>query len=219
MTTRNMSLKPAWGEAKASPGKATATKCKAGSCILAISIRPRNIRWSSMSTGDRPTYRCRTGPEATILPRALRAWAISSCLPIHAAVSAKAKRSPAPMLKELWLRRLQGHHGFGVDEALPRRARSTPTALGIAGWSYGGLYMTMWAVTQTNRCFKAAMAEGARPLQLAVLLRRENLIDPVDDPVLRQVRLRRSGSLCVKSSPINFIQEGQDAHPDPGRRQ
>ena len=43
----------------------------------------------------------------------------------------------------------------GVDEAL-RNAPIDGTRLGISGWSYGG-YMTMWAVTQTNR-FKAAVA-------------------------------------------------------------
>ena len=31
-----------------------------------------------------------------------------------------------------------------------------PTRLGVTGWSYGG-YMTMWAVTQTQR-FRAAVA-------------------------------------------------------------
>ncbi|HJX97113.1 MAG TPA: prolyl oligopeptidase family serine peptidase, partial [Candidatus Acidoferrum sp.] len=43
----------------------------------------------------------------------------------------------------------------GVDEAI-KVAPIDPNRLGICGWSYGG-YMTMWAVTQTNR-FKAAMA-------------------------------------------------------------
>src|SRR6202158_4328416 len=43
----------------------------------------------------------------------------------------------------------------GIDEAI-RVAPIDPNRLGITGWSYGG-YMTMWAVTQTNR-FKAAMA-------------------------------------------------------------
>lgn len=43
----------------------------------------------------------------------------------------------------------------GVDAAL-QSAPIDPDRLGITGWSYGG-YMTMWAVTQTNR-FRAAVA-------------------------------------------------------------
>ncbi|MGH9676589.1 MAG: alpha/beta fold hydrolase, partial [Candidatus Acidiferrum sp.] len=43
----------------------------------------------------------------------------------------------------------------GVDEAL-RVAPIDSNRVGITGWSYGG-FMTMWAVTQTDR-FKAAMA-------------------------------------------------------------
>jgi dipeptidyl aminopeptidase/acylaminoacyl peptidase len=43
----------------------------------------------------------------------------------------------------------------GVDAVL-KSTSVDPARLGIAGWSYGG-YMTMWALTQTNR-FKAAVA-------------------------------------------------------------
>jgi|SRR5271157_1016999 len=43
----------------------------------------------------------------------------------------------------------------GVDEAI-RTAPIDPQRIGITGWSYGG-FMTMFAVTQTNR-FKAAVA-------------------------------------------------------------
>jgi len=43
----------------------------------------------------------------------------------------------------------------GVDTAL-RTLPIDPKRVGITGWSYGG-YMTMWAVTQTNR-FRAAVA-------------------------------------------------------------
>jgi dipeptidyl aminopeptidase/acylaminoacyl peptidase len=53
-----------------------------------------------------------------------------------------------------------GHGDFadilkGVDEVV-KSAPVDPARIGIAGWSYGG-YMTMWAVTQTER-FKAAVA-------------------------------------------------------------
>jgi len=43
----------------------------------------------------------------------------------------------------------------GVDEAV-RTAPIDPRRVGITGWSYGG-FMTMFAVTQTNR-FRAAVA-------------------------------------------------------------
>jgi dipeptidyl aminopeptidase/acylaminoacyl peptidase len=43
----------------------------------------------------------------------------------------------------------------GVDEVV-KTAPVDKDRLGLAGWSYGG-YMTMWAVTQTNR-FRAAVA-------------------------------------------------------------
>lgn len=46
----------------------------------------------------------------------------------------------------------------GVDQAI-RSAPIAPNRLGITGWSYGG-YMTMWAVTQTNRFGAAVSGAG-----------------------------------------------------------
>jgi dipeptidyl aminopeptidase/acylaminoacyl peptidase len=43
----------------------------------------------------------------------------------------------------------------GVEEVV-KNAPIDPARIGIGGWSYGG-YMTMWAITQTNR-FRAAVA-------------------------------------------------------------
>src|SRR6266478_2431735 len=96
VTSRNVSLKPAWGEAKSIAWKNDGYDVQGWLLYPRDSIPARSIPSSSMSTADRLTYRCRTGPEATILPPAWQAWATSSCLPIHGAVSARAKRSPAP---------------------------------------------------------------------------------------------------------------------------
>jgi dipeptidyl aminopeptidase/acylaminoacyl peptidase len=87
----------------------------------------------------------------------------------------------------------------GVDE-VEKTAKVDPQRLGIAGWSYGG-FMTMWAVTQTNR-FRAAVA-GAGIANWQSYYG-ENGIDQwllpyfgasvYDDP-----------AVYAKSSPINFI--------------
>jgi len=87
----------------------------------------------------------------------------------------------------------------GVDEAI-RSAPIDPNRLGITGWSYGG-YMTMWAVTQTNR-FAAAVSGAGLSDWLSYY--GENKIDQwmlpffgasvYDDPMV-----------YAKSAPITFI--------------
>ena len=87
----------------------------------------------------------------------------------------------------------------GVDEAI-KSAPIDPQRVGITGWSYGG-YMTMWAVTQTNRFHAAVAGAGISNLQSYY---GENKVDQslipfmgasvYDDPAVYQ-----------KSSPINFI--------------
>jgi dipeptidyl aminopeptidase/acylaminoacyl peptidase len=87
----------------------------------------------------------------------------------------------------------------GVDEVL-RVAPVDRDRLGIGGWSYGG-YMTMWAVTQTNR-FRAAVA-GAGIANWQSYYGQNGIeqwmipyfgASVYDDP-----------AIYARSSPINFI--------------
>jgi dipeptidyl aminopeptidase/acylaminoacyl peptidase len=91
----------------------------------------------------------------------------------------------------------------GVDKAI-EQSPVDAERLGITGWSYGG-FMTMWAVTQTNR-FGAAVAGAGLANYLSYY--GENKIDQwmipyfgatvYDDPVV-----------YAKSSPINFIKKAK----------
>ena len=87
----------------------------------------------------------------------------------------------------------------GVDAAIDA-APIDPDRLGICGWSYGG-YMTMWAVTQTNR-FKAAMAGAG--LSNWQSYYGENLIDQWMIPFFGK-SVYDDPEVYAKSSPINFI--------------
>jgi len=87
----------------------------------------------------------------------------------------------------------------GVDEAL-RIAPIDPQRLGITGWSYGG-YMTMWAVTQTNR-FKAAVSGAG--LSNWQSYYGENLIDQWMIPFFG-ASVYDDPAVYAKSSPMNFI--------------
>jgi dipeptidyl aminopeptidase/acylaminoacyl peptidase len=89
----------------------------------------------------------------------------------------------------------------GVDEAL-KVAPIDPKRLGITGWSYGG-YMTMWAITQTNR-FKAAMAGAG--LSNWQSYYGENLIDQWMIPFFGK-SVYDDPEIYAKSSPINFIKK------------
>jgi dipeptidyl aminopeptidase/acylaminoacyl peptidase len=89
----------------------------------------------------------------------------------------------------------------GVDEAL-KVAPIDPNRLGITGWSYGG-FMTMWAVTQTNR-FKAAMAGAG--LSNWQSYYGENQIDQWMIPFFGK-SVYDDPEIYAKSSPINFIKK------------
>jgi dipeptidyl aminopeptidase/acylaminoacyl peptidase len=91
----------------------------------------------------------------------------------------------------------------GIDEAL-NSAPIDPRRIGITGWSYGG-YMTMWAVTQTNR-FRAAVAgAGISNLQSYY---GENKVDQSLIPFFG-ASVYDDSAVYAKSSPINFIKNAK----------
>jgi dipeptidyl aminopeptidase/acylaminoacyl peptidase len=87
----------------------------------------------------------------------------------------------------------------GVDEAI-KQAPVDPNRLGITGWSYGG-YMTMWAVTQTNR-FRAGMAGAGLANYLSYY--GQNKIDEWMIPYFGAT-VYDDPAVYARSSPITFI--------------
>ncbi|HLK53326.1 MAG TPA: prolyl oligopeptidase family serine peptidase, partial [Candidatus Angelobacter sp.] len=75
---------------------------------------------------------------------------------------------------------------------------------GITGWSYGG-YMTMWAVTQTNRFATAVAGAGLANFQSYY---GENQIDKWMVPFFGE-SVYEDPQVYAKSSPITFIKNAK----------
>jgi dipeptidyl aminopeptidase/acylaminoacyl peptidase len=91
----------------------------------------------------------------------------------------------------------------GVDEAI-RSAPVDPDRVGITGWSYGG-FMTMWAVTQTNR-FRAAVAGAGLANWQSYY--GQNSIDQWMIPYFG-ASVYDDPAVYAKSSPIGFIKQAK----------
>ncbi|HZU29489.1 MAG TPA: S9 family peptidase, partial [Candidatus Angelobacter sp.] len=91
----------------------------------------------------------------------------------------------------------------GVDEAI-KDAPIDEHRLGITGWSYGG-YMTMWAVTQTNRFAAAVAGAGLANFQSYY---GENQIDQWMIPFFG-ASVYDDPQVYAKSSPITFIKKAK----------
>lgn len=87
----------------------------------------------------------------------------------------------------------------GVDAAVQAGA-ADPARLGITGWSYGG-YMTMWAVTQTDR-FRAAVAGAGLANWLSYY--GENGIDGWMIPYFG-ASVYDDPAVYAKSAPISYV--------------
>ena len=87
----------------------------------------------------------------------------------------------------------------GVDSVIARYPVD-PQRLGLTGWSYGG-YMTMWAVTQTQR-FRAAVAGAGISDWLSYT--GENGISEWMVPYFGST-VYENAAVYAKSSPMNYI--------------
>jgi len=85
-------------------------------------------------------------------------------------------------------------------EAVTKKAPIDPERIGVTGWSYGG-YVTMWAVTQTNR-FKAAVAGAGIANFLSYY--GQNSIDQWMIPFFGS-SVYDDPQVYAKSSPITYI--------------
>jgi dipeptidyl aminopeptidase/acylaminoacyl peptidase len=91
----------------------------------------------------------------------------------------------------------------GIDAVLGQAPpRIDPTRLGITGWSYGG-YMTMWAVTQTDRFAAAVAGAGIANWQSYY---GQNKIDTWMLPFFG-ASVYDDPKVYAKSSPIEFIKK------------
>src|SRR6476469_3097481 len=91
----------------------------------------------------------------------------------------------------------------GVDQAV-KEAPIDEHRLGITGWSYGG-YMTMWAVTQTNRFAAAVAGAGLANFQSYY---GENQIDKWMVPFF-DASVYDDPQVYARSSPITFIKNAK----------
>ncbi|HTU47064.1 MAG TPA: S9 family peptidase [Bryobacteraceae bacterium] len=89
----------------------------------------------------------------------------------------------------------------GVDAVL-KQVPVDNDRIGVTGWSYGG-YMTMWAVTQTNR-FRAAVAGAGIADWLSYY--GENSIDQWMTPFFG-TSVYDNPAVYAKSSPITYIKQ------------
>ncbi|HSM86638.1 MAG TPA: S9 family peptidase [Candidatus Limnocylindrales bacterium] len=91
----------------------------------------------------------------------------------------------------------------GVDHVL-KEVPVDPQRLGITGWSYGG-YMTMWAVTQTDRFAAAVAGAGIANFQSYY---GQNQIDQWMIPFFG-ASVYDDPQVYARSSPITFIKQAK----------
>jgi dipeptidyl aminopeptidase/acylaminoacyl peptidase len=202
ITQRNKSIKPAWGEAKSLRWK------NGGFEVQGWLLYPRDFDPNKKYP---LVVRVHGGPGLGVLSE----WPGASDYYSPLAGAGYFVLQPSPRGSfgqgEAFTRANVKDFGYGdfkdimagVDEAI-KVAPIDPNRLGICGWSYGG-YMTMWAVTQTNR-FKAAMAGAG--LSNWQSYYGENLIDQWMIPFFGK-SVYDDPEVYAKSSPINFIKKAK----------
>lgn len=202
ITHVNAALKPAWGEAKS---------LKWSTDIGAVQgwlIYPRD--YDPAKKYPLVVY-VHGGPAWAITPAFPTRWQYAFGLPAHGYFVLEPNPRGSYGQGEKFTRANVKDFGYGdfrdimagVDEAI-KEAPIDPERLGITGWSYGG-FMTMWAVTQTNR-FKAAVSGAG--LSNYTSYYGENKIDQWMIPYFGTT-VYDDPEVYAKSSPINFIKKAK----------
>jgi dipeptidyl aminopeptidase/acylaminoacyl peptidase len=200
ITERNKGLQPNWGEAKSIHWKNDGYEVQ-GWLIYPLNFDPAKKYPLVVSPHG--------GPGAAVQPTWPSAWNFVMALPRAGYFVLMPNPRGSFGQGEAFTRANVKDFGYGdfkdimagVDESI-RVAPIDPSRLGITGWSYGG-YMTMWAVTQTNR-FKAAMAGAGIANYLSYY--GENKIDQWMIPFFGKSVYDDPG-VYARSSPITFIEK------------
>ena len=202
ITQRNKGVTPAWGQAKSIQWKSDSYE------VQGWLVYPTNFDPSKKYP---MIVEVHGGPSAAVLS----SWPSSGDFGMALAASGYFVLQPNPRGSfgdgEAFTRANVKDFGYGdfrdilagVDEAI-KIAPIDSNRVGITGWSYGG-YMTMWAVTQTNR-FKAAMA-GAGIANYQSYYG-ENKIDQWMIPFFGK-SVYDDPEIYARSSPITFIKKAK----------
>jgi dipeptidyl aminopeptidase/acylaminoacyl peptidase len=198
ITHRNSSLRPAWGKS-VSLHWTTGIGSVQGWLTYPLDFDPAK-KYPLV-------VRVHGGPSSAVTPSWPGRWAYYGALPSQGYFLLQPNPRGSYGQGEAFARANVKDFGYGdfldimagVDQAI-HSAPIDPNRLGITGWSYGG-YMTMWAVTQTNR-FAAAVSGAGLSDWLSYY--GENKIDQwmlpffgatvYDDPMV-----------YAKSAPMTFI--------------
>jgi dipeptidyl aminopeptidase/acylaminoacyl peptidase len=202
ITSRNANLKPAWGEAKSIHWENDGFNLQ-GWLLYPANFDPaKKYPMVVQVHGGPSSMTYSTWPTAHSFAIALSSAGYFVFLPNPRGSFGQGEAFTRANVKDF------GYGDFrdimtGVDQAI-KEAPIDEHRLGITGWSYGG-YMTMWAVTQTNRFAAAVAGAGLANFQSYY---GENQIDQWMVPFFGAT-VYDDPAVYAKSSPITFIKKAK----------
>ncbi len=202
ITSRNAALKPAWGEAKSVHWQNDGFNLQ-GWLLYPVNFDPaKKYPMVVLVHGGPSSMQHSAWPGPHSFGVALSAAGYFVFMPNPRGSYGQGEAFTRANVKDF------GYGDFrdimtGVDQAL-KQAPIDEHRLGITGWSYGG-YMTMWAVTQTNRFAAAVAGAGLANFQSYY---GENQIDKWMVPFFGAT-VYADPQVYAKSSPITFIKNAK----------
>src|SRR5438270_2520695 len=202
ITSRNAALKPAWGEAKSIHWQNDGFNLQGWLLYPANFDASKKYPMVVQVHGGPSSMQHSTWPGPHSFGVALSAAGYFVFMPNPRGSYGQGETFTRANVKDF------GYGDFrdiitGVDQAL-KQAPIDEHRLGITGWSYGG-YMTMWAVTQTNRFAAAVAGAGLANFQSYY---GENQIDKWMVPFFGAT-VYDDPQVYAKSSPITFIKNAK----------